>query len=602
MSTLRDSARVDAAPGTPSVAWGNVFGAGVFLIVAVFIPPWAEAFTMPKIVLLTMLALAAVPLLWQRREALQANRIPSALLAGFALFVVLSQFVSGAPQAISLWGEWFRRAGSLTAIALVLILAAATLLTRREIKVALAWLVWAGLPATAYGLIQLVGADPFEWNNQGWIVSTFGNPNFAAAGLSMLALLTAGLALTKTYGTLWRVLMAPLAALEALLALQTGSSQAIFALAAGVGAGALAWLLCWDNARRAAAVIGLAAAGAIGFVLTLMALFGLGPLVPFISSDTLMFRQWYWGAAVGMATSHPILGVGPDGYGRFYGEFRSEQAAEMFTLGASAAHDVPLQWAATVGIPAALLYVALMVTVAVVVLRRLWVQGPSASPLALPLLAVWAAYQVQSLVSIDATSIAMLGWLSTGLLLAVTNQERSEPSTSIGTWAATGALAVMGFLAWLPALLASNASQSVVQGTTEQDVFQAIDLVQGTVLPCEPSVRVGQWMIQAAPSEQTVNAVLAGAEADNRCYGLINAAADFSIQLKQPEQALAFAEQGITIDPLNYSQWILLAKAQHAAGDDQAAASSLRTAIGLSAAAQAEVDQLIVDLGLPALG
>ena len=601
MSTLRGSARVDAAPLTPSVAWGNVFGAGVFLVVAVIMPPWAEAFTMPKAVILTTVAFAAIPLIWQRREDLLSNRVPQALLAGFVLFVILSQWLSGAPQAISLWGEWFRRAGSLTTIALALILAAATLLTRREIKVALAWLLWAGVPATAYGLVQLVGADPFEWNAQGWLVSTFGNPNFAAAGLSMLALLTAGLALTKTYGTLWRVLMAPLAALEALLALQTGSSQAIFALAAGVGAGALAWLLRWDNARRAAAVIGLAAAGAIGFVLTLMALFGLGPLVPFISSDTLMFRQWYWGAAVGMATSHPILGVGPDGYGRFYGEFRSEHAAEMFTLGASAAHDVPLQWAATVGIPAALLYVALMVTVAVIVLRRLWVQGPSAGPLALPLLAVWAAYQVQSLVSIDATSIAMLGWLSTGLLLAVTAQDRSEPTTGVRTWLAAGALAVLGFVAWLPALLASNASQSVVQGTTEQDVFQAIDLVQGTVLPCEPSVRVGQWMIQAAPSEQTVNGVLAGATADDRCYGLVNAAADFSIQLEQPEQALAFAEQGITIDPLNYSQWVLLAKAQHAAGDDQGALNSLRTAIGLSPAAQAEVDQLIVDLGLPPL-
>ena len=602
MTTVKDKARAADAVASESSTWGHLVGLGALLVVVLFIPPWAEAFTMPKVIVLTMLGLATVPLVWQRREALLANRIPLALLAGFALFVVLSQFLSGAPQAISLWGEWFRRAGSVTAIALVLILAGAALLTRREIKVALAWLVWSGVPATVYGLVQLVGADPFEWNNQGWIVSTFGNPNFAAAGLSMLALLTAALALTKTYGTLWRVLMAPLSALEALLALQTGSSQAIFALAAGVGAGALVWLLRWDNARKTVAVIGLAAAGALGFVLTLMAIFGLGPLVPVISSDTLMFRQWYWGAAVGMATSHPILGVGPDGYGRFYGEFRSEQAAEMFTLGASAAHDVPLQWAATVGIPAALLYVALMVTVAVVALRRLWVQGPSASVLAVPLLAVWAAYQVQSLVSIDAIPIVMLGWFSTGLLLAVTAQDRSAPSTGIGTWAAAGALAVVGFVAWLPALLASNASQSVVQSATEQDVFQAIDLVQGTVLPCEPSVRVGQWMIQAAPSDQTVNAVLTGAEADDRCYGLVNAAADFSIQLEQPEQALTFAQQGVAIDPLNYSQWILLAKAQHAAGDDQAAVDSLRTAIGLSPAAQAEVDQLIVELGLPPLG
>lgn len=601
MTTVKDKARAAARPATESSAWGQIFGLGAFLVVTVFIPPWAEAFTMPKVMVVTMLGLAVAPLLWQRRGALRANRVPLFLLAGFALFVVLSQLLSGAPQAISLWGEWFRRAGSLTTLSLALILAAATLLTRREVKTALAWLVWAGVPATAYGLVQLVGADPFPWNNEGWVVSTFGNPNFAAAGLAMLALLTAGLALSTTYGTLWRVLMAPLAAVEAVLALQTGSSQGLFALAAGVGAGALAWLLRWDNARRLAAVVGLAVAGVVGFVLTLMALFGLGPLVPFISSDTLMFRQWFWGAAVGMASSNPVVGVGPDGYGRFYGEFRSAQAAEMLSLGSSAAHNVPLQWAATVGIPAGLLYVALMVAVAVVVFRRLWVQGPSASPLALPLLAAWTAYQTQSLVSIDAPAVAMLGWLLTGVLLAVTSPPRVELPTSAGTWVAVGALAIVGLVAWLPAQLAASASQTVVQGTTADDVYRAMDLVQGTILPCEPSVRVGQWMIGVAPEEQTANAVFAGAEADDRCYALVNAATELSLQLGRSEQALVFAEQGITIDPLNYNRWILLARAQHAAGDDQASAASLRTAIGLSPAAQAEVDKLITELGLPPL-
>ena len=602
MSTVKDKAREAAVPETASVAWGHIFGVGALAAIVFVVPLWPEPFSMPKVLPLTMLAFASIPLLIQRRAALTSNRVPLVLLGGFVLFVVLSQMFSGAPQAISLWGEWLRRAGSLTAISLSLLLAAATLLTRREVKTALAWVVWAGVPATAYGLVQLVGADPFPWNNQGWIVSTFGNPNFAAAGLSMLALLTAGLALTRTYGTLWRVLMAPLVALEALLALQTGSSQALFALAAGVGAGAVAWLLHWDNARRGVALIGIAVVGAFGFVLTLMALFGLGPLVSFVSSDTLMFRQWYWGAAVRMATSHPFVGIGPDGYGRFYGEFRSEQAAEMFSLGASAAHDVPLQWAATVGIPAALLYVALMVSVAVVVIRRLWVQGPTASPLALPLFALWAAYQVQSLVSIDATNVAMMGWLASGLLLAVTRTDPREVATSIGAWIGAGVLAVVGLLLWMPALLASTASGAVVQGTTEADVYEAISLVQGTVLPCEPSVRVAQWMIQVAPAEPTVNGVIAGAQADDRCYGLVNAATEFHIQLERPEQALVSAQRGITIDPLNYGQWILLAKAQHAAGQDQEAVDSLRTAIGLSPAAQSEVDKLIDDLGLPALG
>ena len=598
MSTIRAKARAAAPVAAQSAAWGHVIGVGAFLAICVFIPGWAEPFSMPKVVILTATAFACIPLIWMRRRALLAQRVPMILVTGFLACALLSQLLSGAPQATSFWGEWLRRTGTLTVIALCLILAAGAVLSRREIRTALSWIVWAGVPATIYGLVQLVGQDPFPWNNQGWIVSTFGNPNFAAAGLSILALLTAGLAWQGGFGTLWRVLMAPLAALEALLALQTGSSQAIFALGVGVVAGAVVWLLRWDSAHRVKALIGVGAAAVTGAVLTVWALFGGGPLVSLVSLDTLVFRQLYWGAALGMASSHPIVGVGPDGYGRFYSEFRPVEALQVGVDSSSNAHDVPLQWAATLGVPAALLYVALMATVAVVVFRRLWVQGPASSPIALPLLAVWAAYQVQSLVSIDAIPIAMIGWLATGLLLSLTVSERQDAETQVGAWASSGALAIVGLVLWLPALLASNASNSVVQGTTEQDVYEAIGLVAGTTLPCEPSQRVAQWMLQVAPSPTTADGVFVGAQADDRCLGLVNASAEISLRLEQADQALTYAQQGTVIDPLNYAQWILLARAQHSGGDDQGALNSLARALELNPAAQAEVDQAKLDLGL----
>jgi cytochrome c-type biogenesis protein CcmH/NrfG len=331
---------------------------------------------------------------------------------------------------------------------------------------------------------------------------------------------------------------------------------------------------------------------------------GVGPLVPIISSDTLLFRQWYWGAAIGMILARPFLGVGPDGYGRFYGEFRSMESAEMFTLGASAAHNVPLQWAATLGAPAALAYVGLMLIVGVAVVRRLWKQSQQSSALLIPVAAVWVAYQVQSQVSIDATGVAIFGWLSTGLLLALSRPQQPEltqlsgSGTGVVGWVSAGVLAVLAIALWWPALNASNASRTVVQGTSEQDVLQAISLVQSNVLPCEPSVSVGRWMIQVAPAEQTVNGVFAGAEANERCYGLINAAADFSIQLEQPEQALKFAQQGVVIDPLNYQQWLILARAQHANGDDGAAVAALDTALELAPQAEAAIQEFAQDLGL----
>lgn len=564
--------------------WGYVVGIGLFLVVVAFIPAWGEPFTMPKVTLATVTALAASPLLWLRRTQLLTNRWPVGLAGVFLLLTVASTLFSGAPLLGSFFGDWGRRSGSLFVVVLVLILAVASVMKRAELRIALAWLMWAGVPATAYGLVQMVGADPFPWTDQGWVISTFGNPNFAAAGLSMLALVTAALAAFGGFAVIWRVLMAPLAALEALVALSTGSSLVVFALATGVLAGALAWALRLSGSRRNALAALLLGVAVLSGFLAVLGLLGSGPLAAAVSPDTLQFRRWYWGAGANMALRHPIFGVGPDGFGRFYGEFRSPEAAQMYSLGVNNSHDVPLQWAATLGIPAAVVYVALVILVAAVVLRRLWRQGPSASLLAIPLLALWTAYQVQSLVSIDETAVSFMGWFAAGALLAATSpaSDTSDPVTPRGAWVAVGALGLVGLLLWMPSLLTSNASRTVVQGTTESDVLQAVDLVQGSLLPCQGAAPVAQWMTSVAPSEPTVNAVFAYVDRDSRCYRLTNAAADFAIQLEQPELAVDLAQEAVAIDPLNYAPWLLLARAQSLAGNSAAAQQAIDEAARLA--------------------
>lgn len=594
---------VSSSSPTISLPWGHVMGIGAFLTIIMVIPSWAESFAMPKVIALTVLAGATLPLVWLRRGSLRASRIPLAILAGFLAFAVLAQFSAGAPWASGLWGEWSRRAGTLTTLSLAIALLAGAVLSRAEARVALTWIAAAGLPVTAYGLLQIAGLDPIAWGQPKTtdLVSTFGNTNFAAAGLSILGLISLGLALWEGFSPRPRIALAILALAEFFLALLTGSSQAIFAIVSGALVGSIALALRGQGARRLWTLMALGFASVVGLGLTCLALFGFGPLVPFISADTLTYRQWYWKAAWNMAAGHPILGVGPDGFGRFYGQFRSLEAASAPTLGTSAAHDVPLQWASTIGIPAGLLYVALMVSVGIVVSRRLWRQGASASPLVIAVFAAWGAYQVQSLVSIDATPLALLGWLSTGLLLALTRVENAAPTTPRGAWICAGILAAVGVLAWMPALLASQASASVTRGTEAADVYDAIDLVEGPLLPCEPSVRVARWMVESAPSDVTVNAVFAAAVSDNRCYGLVGASADLALQLGDVERAQSFAEQGVVIDPLNYSAWILLARARSAAMDESGAVDALERARSLAPDRGDEIDAVVKDLRLPLL-
>lgn len=596
--TVKDRVKATAQPRSASLAWGHVLGCGAFLTLVIFWPPWPEPFSLPKVYLASVTALVGLPLLWVRRSRLHANRWPLFLAAGLLVAGVASLALSGAPVAVSLWGDWGRRSGLVFLVVLVLIFAFATCLTRPEIRVVVAWLMWAGVPATAYGLLQLVGMDPFPWADRGWIVSTFGNPNFAGAGLAILALLTAGTALTDTFSTPWRMLMAPLAALEALVALSTGSSLAVFSLGAGVLLGVLTWAFKSAGSYRGLVTLGLVLLGLLGAASTVLGLFGIGPLVAAVSPDTLVFRRWYWGAGVQMALGHPLVGVGPDGFGRFYGEFRSFDAAQNLT-GTNAAHDVPLQWAATLGIPAGLLYLALVATVAAVVLRRLWTAGPKAAALALPLLAAWGAYQVQSLVSIDEIGVSVLGWLLMGALLATTSEPSSDssPPTPRVLWVTAGALGLVGALVWLPVVSASASSRTVVQGTSVADVEDALRLLQDGRLPCSGAIPVAQWLTTVAPSEASVNAVYAYVERDDRCYTLVTAAADFAIQLGEASRAVSLAEQAVDIDPLSYSPWLLLARAQALAGDTSAAQGAINEA-AVIAPGNGDVAQVAADLSL----
>lgn len=582
-------------------AWGHIVGFGASIAVVALWPPWPEAFALPKVMIVTALGFACIPLIWSRRQAITRSKAPVILLASFLALALLSQLLSGAPQALSLWGDWSRRTGTLTVLSLFLIFLAGVVLSRREARTVLAWIAWSGLPVTTYGIVQAVGRDPLPWNNPGGINSTLGNPNFTAAALVMLALITAGLALYGGFARAWRVLMGLLAATEVLVAVATGSSQAVFALAAGVGTGLMLWVFRWSNTTRARAAAGVTVILAIGAALTLVGILGTGPLASLVSPDTLGIRLWYWQAGVEMAIDHPLLGVGPDGFGRFYLEYRPVDAADLLTVTSNAAHNVPLQWASTLGLPAAAVYIALVLTTVVIVLRRMWFQQATGAQLIIPVAAVWVAYQTQSMVSIDAPALALLGWLSWGLLFSLSDpREIASSGTSPRAWAAAALLAVVGLLAWLPPLLASNASRTIVSGTSEQDVGQAIQLIEGPLLPCEPALGVAQWLIRVAPTQPTVDALFARAKTDARCQGILVAAVDVALQLKQGDLGLEFAEQAVDADPLNYYRWIDLARAQHAADEDEGAVRSLERALELAPSAADDIQEVAEDLALPA--
>jgi O-antigen ligase len=129
-----------------------------------------------------------------------------------------------------------------------------------------------------------------------------------------------------------------------------------------------------------------------------------GPLRKFIIGSTINDdRSLYenaWGAAFEMIKKFPILGVGPDSFAAYQ---------NFSTMSYDSAFNEYLFTAATRGIASALVYIALLVTASVTLIKRF------KSPYAPILLTAIFAYAIQAVMNTSSVVVAPLFWLVLGL-------------------------------------------------------------------------------------------------------------------------------------------------------------------------------------------
>jgi tetratricopeptide (TPR) repeat protein len=122
-----------------------------------------------------------------------------------------------------------------------------------------------------------------------------------------------------------------------------------------------------------------------------------------------------------MFESSPFTGVGIDRYGEYYRMYRDVDAA--FRLGPSSvannAHNAFLQLLATGGILLFLAYFLMMVLIALAAAKGLKKFKGDEKALFGALIALWSAFQIQAQVSIDQITIAAVGWVLAGAVVAL---------------------------------------------------------------------------------------------------------------------------------------------------------------------------------------
>lgn len=293
----------------------------------------------------------------------------------------------------SAWGGWLRK--DWIGLGMVLLLLSATVSTMAAVDPATAfwgehrghrgWLTWAGYfilfwgarctirtwhdvgtllrgaligcwAAVAYGILQMVGADPLQWEGQArfgafWRPpSTLGHPIPLGSFLAMCFpwVLHFG---WQDRGRLWAVgLWMALGTGIVLATLGTYSRGAWLSLACGLSV----WVIL--TANRKSLVFGSLLAGSVLAAIGAVFLWNPGgaadaALARLHDSSTWKSRLADWEIALAIFRSHPILGVGPDNLQLIFPAFRTldQWIAEWNTI-PTHAHNEGLQILATQGL------------------------------------------------------------------------------------------------------------------------------------------------------------------------------------------------------------------------------------------------------------
>jgi O-antigen ligase len=404
--------------------------------VLVFNTTTADAFGLPKLVVVWVAALAAV-VLWVLGSRARGRWMP---WGRFASAVAVLVGVSGVATLTSvsrlesLIGS-YERYGGLLSLVLFAVLALMIVGVDGEAPGdGLRWLAWsvvgAAVVLSAYVVLQALGVDFVDWREaSGRAVKfqggTMGNSDFAGGFLGIAAPFFVWLVLTVPRRLSWLALAGGGLLLDVGALVLTRSRGGV--LAAGVGGLAVALLLRSFLPRLVrrlfwpAAGLGAAAVLAVLLVPGFARVSGLNR-TDLLRTESLEVRGREWATATKVFLDRPVLGTGPDTFEYRFPRHRStEDAIHLGNQIADKPHNVLLERAADTGVLGLAAYLVVVVTALAFAWRRLReLEAASSERVLLAVFTAGAlAYLAQAFVSIDVVPLALTGWLLLGAVAAL---------------------------------------------------------------------------------------------------------------------------------------------------------------------------------------
>ena len=395
--------------------------AGTAFLATILVTPGltVDPINVPKLVVIALGGFMCLGALTAHREifGLRTYRPIFLFALVFLIDLLLVFFVAGTNPNQEFFGTYGRSTGLLAYASLCFLLVAAVVAFTDELVERIKnTLLVAGVLSVFYGLIQVFGLDPFEWVNQYSPVFGFlGNPNFQSSFLGLTGVLSLALILGSFKNP--RLLIGH--AMYQLLALyviyKTNSQQGLLVYAGGVGIIIVLWI---RTSRFKILAIPAYVVSVLGFIMVTLGSLNSGPLASLLYKESVTYRGDYWRAGIAMGLDHPFFGVGLDSYGDWYRRTRTIEATLRRgpEITSNAAHNVVIDFFANGGFPLAMIYLCLMALVVrscYLVLKRTRAYNPTF----VGLVAVWCAYQAQSIISLNQLGLAVWGWIISGLII-----------------------------------------------------------------------------------------------------------------------------------------------------------------------------------------
>lgn len=403
----RSASRQRALAPAPWLADANRTIVAVVLV-AVTLVFWTGAndvYVTPKVTMLLLGGLALLAAhLWSAGSggAVRLPRSRPVVLGGVFLAVMVVATVLGGHRMTSLFGEYGRGGGLLTyAVAFLLFVVVLTEHDELSVRHLLHWATAVGGVVMVYGLVQVVGFEPFSVASGGIVLSTLGQANLMAGFAGVVLPLFLWVAADRELHGGWRVGAAAMVVATLVVGAETASFQAVLAIGAGVAVFAVAVALERWPVRKV-----MLGAAAVVLVLALVA-GGAHSTVESQVRNGLEERVLMWQAGAKMVSERPLVGFGPSGYAANFTTYRPRAHAERF--GAlqivDVPHDVPLAMFVSGGIALGLAYLVFVGAIGWALVQGLRRMSGSRRIALGAAGGAWVAYQAQSLVSIDGPAL-----------------------------------------------------------------------------------------------------------------------------------------------------------------------------------------------------